>query len=101
MAKDAFRMWSKTPVPKRARILFKYQQLLVEHWDELARLITLENGKSFKEAYGEVQRGIECVEFAAGAPTLMMGSQLPDIATDMESGHVSLPGRGRGRYHTV
>ena len=91
VAKDAFPMWSKTPVPKRARILFKYQQLLVEHWDELARLITLENGKSFKEAYGEVQRGIECVEFAAGAPTLMMGSQLPDIATDMESGMYRYP----------
>ncbi|WP_325050159.1 aldehyde dehydrogenase family protein [Cohnella faecalis] len=44
-----------TPVPRRARILFKYQQLLVEHWDELARLITLENGKTYKDAYGEVQ----------------------------------------------
>lgn len=85
-AKEAFKTWSKTPVPKRARILFRYQQLLVEHWDELARLITLENGKSFEEAYGEVQRGIECVEFAAGAPTLLMGTQLPDIATNMESG---------------
>ncbi|WP_290587812.1 CoA-acylating methylmalonate-semialdehyde dehydrogenase [Alicyclobacillus sp.] len=85
-AKEAYRTWSKTPVPKRARILFRYQQLLVEHWDELARLITLENGKSYEEAYGEVQRGIECVEFAAGAPTLMMGTQLPDIATNMESG---------------
>ena len=90
-AKAAFPMWSQTPVPKRARILFKYQQLLVEHWEELAELITLENGKSYKEAYGEVQRGIECVEFAAGAPTLMMGTQLPDIATDMESGVYRYP----------
>lgn len=90
-AKIAFKTWSKTPVPKRARILFKYQQLLVEHWDELATLITKENGKSFSEAYGEVQRGIECVEFAAGAPTLMMGRQLPDIATDMESGMYRYP----------
>ncbi|MCF8565334.1 CoA-acylating methylmalonate-semialdehyde dehydrogenase [Alicyclobacillus tolerans] len=90
-AKEAFKTWSTTPVPKRARILFRYQQLLVEHWDELARLITLENGKSYKEAYGEVQRGIECVEFAAGAPTLMMGTQLPDIATDMESGMYRYP----------
>ncbi|WDL95408.1 CoA-acylating methylmalonate-semialdehyde dehydrogenase [Alicyclobacillus sp. ALC3] len=90
-AKAAFPAWSQTAVPKRARILFRYQQLLVEHWDELARLITLENGKSFKEAYGEVQRGIECVEFAAGAPTLMMGTQLPDIATDMESGMYRYP----------
>src|SRR4029453_6647357 len=85
-AKLAFESWSRTPVPKRARVLFKYQQLLVDHWEELARLITTENGKSYAEAYGEVLRGIECVEFAAGAPTLMMGKQLPDIATNLESG---------------
>ncbi|MBB5325406.1 malonate-semialdehyde dehydrogenase (acetylating)/methylmalonate-semialdehyde dehydrogenase [Anoxybacillus tepidamans] len=90
-AKEAFKTWSKTPVPRRARILFKYQQLLVEHWEELARLVTLENGKSYNEAYGEVQRGIECVEFAAGAPTLMMGKQLPDIATGIESGMYRYP----------
>jgi malonate-semialdehyde dehydrogenase (acetylating)/methylmalonate-semialdehyde dehydrogenase len=90
-AKEAFKTWSKTPVPRRARILFKYQQLLVEHWEELARLITLENGKSYNEAYGEVQRGIECVEFAAGAPTLMMGKQLPDIAVGIESGMYRYP----------
>ena len=90
-AKEAFRTWSRTPVPRRARVLFKYQQLLVEHWDELARLITQENGKSYNEAYGEVQRGIECVEFAAGAPTLMMGRQLPDIATSLESGMYRYP----------
>ncbi len=84
-AKSAFEEWRNVPVPRRARILFKYQQLLVERWDDLACLITLENGKSYAEAYGEVQRGIECVEFAAGAPTLMMGTQLPDIAPNMES----------------
>ncbi|MFK4479114.1 CoA-acylating methylmalonate-semialdehyde dehydrogenase [Bacillus sp. RC206] len=78
-------------VPRRARILFRYQQLLIENWEELAKLVTLENGKSYKEAYGEVQRGIECVEFAAGAPTLMMGEQLPDIATGVESGMYRYP----------
>ncbi|MFC0273804.1 CoA-acylating methylmalonate-semialdehyde dehydrogenase [Metabacillus herbersteinensis] len=90
-ANEAFKLWSKTPVPKRARILFKYQQLLVENYEELARLITSENGKNLDEARGEVQRGIECVEFAAGAPTLMMGSVLPDIATDIESGMYRYP----------
>jgi malonate-semialdehyde dehydrogenase (acetylating)/methylmalonate-semialdehyde dehydrogenase len=90
-AKEAFKAWSRTPVPRRARILFKYQQLLVENWGELARLVTLENGKSYSEAYGEVQRGIECVEFAAGAPTLMMGKQLPDIATNLESAMYRYP----------
>jgi malonate-semialdehyde dehydrogenase (acetylating)/methylmalonate-semialdehyde dehydrogenase len=90
-AKEAFKEWSKVAVPKRARILFKYQQLLVDHWDELALLITRENGKNYAEAYGEVLRGIECVEFAAGAPTLMMGSVLPDIATGIESGFYRYP----------
>ncbi|OXS78753.1 CoA-acylating methylmalonate-semialdehyde dehydrogenase [Domibacillus enclensis] len=90
-AEKAFQSWSQTAVPKRARILFKYQQLLVDNWEELAKLITIENGKSLSEAMGEVQRGIECVEFAAGAPTLMMGSQLPDIATNIESGMYRYP----------
>ncbi|WP_066048639.1 CoA-acylating methylmalonate-semialdehyde dehydrogenase [Robertmurraya korlensis] len=91
VAEEAFKKWKKVAVPKRARILFRYQQLLVDHWDELAKLITLENGKSYNEAYGEVQRGIECVEFAAGAPTLMMGDHLPDIATGVESGMYRYP----------
>lgn len=91
VAKEAFKSWSKVAVPRRARILFNYQQLLVKHWDELATLITKENGKSFKEAQGEVLRGIECVEFASGAPTLMMGKQLPDIATNIESGMYRYP----------
>ncbi|MED3541898.1 CoA-acylating methylmalonate-semialdehyde dehydrogenase [Bacillus toyonensis] len=90
-AKEAFQTWKKVAVPRRARILFRYQQLLIENWEELAKLVTLENGKSYKEAYGEVQRGIECVEFAAGAPTLMMGEQLPDIATGVESGMYRYP----------
>ncbi|MBF4499785.1 CoA-acylating methylmalonate-semialdehyde dehydrogenase [Savagea sp. SN6] len=91
VADAAFQEWKEVPVPRRARIMFKYQQLLVEHWDELAKLITIENGKNFTEAHGEVLRGIECVEFAAGAPTLMMGEQLPSIATGLESGVYRYP----------
>ncbi|SEA34352.1 malonate-semialdehyde dehydrogenase (acetylating) / methylmalonate-semialdehyde dehydrogenase [Thalassobacillus cyri] len=90
-ANEAFQEWKEVPVPKRARILFKYQQLLVDHWDELAEIVTVENGKSFKEAYGEVQRGIENVEFACGAPSLMMGEQLPSIAEGLESGVYRYP----------
>ena len=90
-AAAAFESWKKTPVPRRARILFKYQQLLVDNWEPLAKLITQENGKSYTEAYGEVLRGIECVEFAAGAPTLMMGSVLSDIATGLESAMYRYP----------
>ncbi|GAB3043828.1 CoA-acylating methylmalonate-semialdehyde dehydrogenase [Virgibacillus ainsalahensis] len=90
-AATAFHEWKEVPVPKRARILFKYQQLLVDHWDELAEIVTIENGKSFNEAKGEVQRGIENVEFAAGAPSLMMGEQLPSIAEGLESGVYRYP----------
>ena len=90
-AKETYKTWSTTPVPKRARLMFKYQQLLVEHTEELAEMIVNENGKGLIEARGEVLRGIECVEFAAGAPTLMMGSQLPDIATGLESGEYKYP----------
>lgn len=91
VASEAFVTWKEVPVPRRARILFKYQQLLVDHWDELARIITVENGKNFTEAHGEVLRGIECVEFAAGAPTLMMGDNLPSISTGLESGTYRYP----------
>lgn len=88
---ETFQTWRNVAVPKRARILFQYQQLLVAHWEELAKLVSKENGKSYTEAYGEVLRGIECVEFAAGAPTLMMGEVTPDIATGIESGMYRYP----------
>ncbi|MBT2685542.1 CoA-acylating methylmalonate-semialdehyde dehydrogenase [Bacillus sp. ISL-37] len=84
-ANEAFKTWKNTPVPKRARILYKYHHLLTENHEKLARLIVQENGKAYKEAHGEVQRGIECVEFAAGAPTLMMGESLSNIAEDIDS----------------
>ncbi|SDH73616.1 malonate-semialdehyde dehydrogenase (acetylating) / methylmalonate-semialdehyde dehydrogenase [Alteribacillus persepolensis] len=90
-AAQAFKMWKDEPVPKRARMMFTLQQLLVKYWDELAEIITIENGKNFTEAQGEVQRGIECVEFAAGAPSLMKGEQLSSIATDLESGMYRYP----------
>ncbi|WP_334074366.1 MULTISPECIES: methylmalonate-semialdehyde dehydrogenase [Paenibacillus] len=91
VAAQAFENWKNVPVPRRARILFNYQQLLTEHKDELARLITLENGKNLTEALGEVQRGIENVEFAAGAPSLMMGDSLASIATDVEAVNYRYP----------
>jgi len=91
VANKAFQTWKELAVPRRARILFKFHQLLVENWDDLAKMITIENGKNFNEAHGEVLRGIECVEFAAGAPTLMMGDNLSSIATGLESGVYRYP----------
>lgn len=91
VAQAAFEKWSKVGVARRAKVLFKYQQLLEDNKVELARLITIENGKNTSEALGEVGRGIENVEFAAGAPTLMMGDSLANIATDVEATNYRYP----------
>ncbi|WP_027800707.1 CoA-acylating methylmalonate-semialdehyde dehydrogenase [Paraburkholderia dilworthii] len=70
-AKAAFPAWSETAPLKRARVLFKFKELLNRHHDELAMLITREHGKVFTDAQGEVVRGIEVVEFACGIPNLL------------------------------
>ncbi|PFD37870.1 methylmalonate-semialdehyde dehydrogenase (CoA acylating) [Bacillus cereus] len=83
-AKVAYEKWSKVPAPNRSRQLYKYLQLLQESKDELAKIITLENGKTLTDATGEVQRGIEAVELATSAPNLMMGQALPNIASGID-----------------
>src|SRR5689334_15554995 len=70
-ARAAFPAWSETAPLKRARVLFKFKELLNQHHDELAMLITREHGKVFTDAQGEVARGIEVVEFACGIPNLL------------------------------
>lgn len=90
-AEAAFKSWWKTPVPNRARILFDYHQLLRKNIDELAHILTLENGKTLKESRGEIQRGIESVEAASSAPSLMMGETLPEISSDIECGTYRYP----------
>lgn len=83
-AQNAYQAWSLMPVPNRTRYLFKYLQLLQENKEQLAQIITMENGKTLKDARGEVQRGIEVVELATAAPTLMMGDALPSIADGID-----------------
>jgi len=79
-ANRAFRGWSETPVGERCQVLFCYKQLLENHFDELTKMIVDEHGKTTAEARGDVRRGIDCVEYACGAPSLMMGRTLPRIA---------------------
>lgn len=83
-AHNAFPAWSKTPVIQRCKLLFKYRQLLEEHGDEFVSLIIEENGKTIDEARGSFDRGIECVEFACGAPTLMMGDTVERVGRDVD-----------------
>src|SRR5438105_2788933 len=71
--------WAETPSVERARLMFRFHELLERHASELAALITREHGKTLVEARGSVQRGIEMVEFAAGIPSLLMGQNLENI----------------------
>lgn len=79
-AAAAFPSWSGTPVGDRIQCLFRYKGLLERHVEELAELIVQEHGKTTGEAIGSVRRGIDCIEHACGAPILMMGRTLPQIA---------------------
>lgn len=91
VAREAYESWKDVPVPRRARILYKYHQLLENNREELAKIITLENGKSINDAKGEVQRGIETVELATATPTLMMGDALPGIAGGIDGTYYRYP----------
>jgi len=83
-AKKAFVTWGKTPITKRATIMFKFRQLLDSHFDELCQLITRENGKTIEESKGDMRRGIEVVEFACGIGHLIKGESVPQIADHLD-----------------
>ena len=77
--------WSETPAVDRARVMFKFRDLIEQNFDELAGLVTKEHGKTLPEARAEVQRGLEMVEFACGVPSLLMGDTLPNIAPEVDA----------------
>jgi malonate-semialdehyde dehydrogenase (acetylating)/methylmalonate-semialdehyde dehydrogenase len=80
-AKEAYQSWRRVPPVQRARYLFQLKFLLEERAEDLARICTMENGKTLPESRGSVRRGIECVEVAAGAPSLLMGMAIEDPAS--------------------
>jgi malonate-semialdehyde dehydrogenase (acetylating)/methylmalonate-semialdehyde dehydrogenase len=79
-AAAAYAGWSRTPVMERVRLMFRFKQLLDDHAEELAAIVTRHHGKTLDEARGEVRRGIEVVDFACGAPTLLQGRTLRDVS---------------------
>src|SRR5437899_1094629 len=83
-AKKAFLGWSETPVPDRAQVMFRLKALFDRHIDELSALVTQENGKTLDEARGEVNGAIEVIDFACGAPTLLMGQNLDHLARGLD-----------------
>lgn len=90
-AKAAFPAWSETPPLKRARKMFRFKQLLDEHLDEIAGLITRDHGKLFSDAQGEVLRGIEIVEFACGIPTLLKTDFTDQVSGGMDAWNLRQP----------
>jgi malonate-semialdehyde dehydrogenase (acetylating)/methylmalonate-semialdehyde dehydrogenase len=84
-AQAAFPAWADTPPIRRARVLFKFLELLNHHKDDLARLITAEHGKVFTDAQGEVARGIDIVEFSCGIPQLLKGDFTDQVSTGMDN----------------
>lgn len=90
-AKEAFKTWRQTPAADRVQPLFRLKALLEENVEELARLVTLENGKVLSEARGSVRRGIQMVETACGIPSLLMGKHFEDIAPGIDCKAVNRP----------
>lgn len=84
-AEAAFPKWADTPPIRRARIMYKFLELLNQNTDALARIITAEHGKVFTDAQGEVARGIDIVEFACGIPQLLKGDFTDQVSTGMDN----------------
>ena len=84
-ARAAFPAWAATPPLRRARIMFRFKELVEQHKDELAKATTLEHGKVISDAAGEVVRGLEVVEFACGIPELLKGDYSRNVGTNIDS----------------
>jgi len=90
-AAAAYPEWRRTPAEDRIQPLFKLKQLLEDHHDDIARVITRENGKTFTEAKAEMRRAIENVEVACGIPTMMQGYNLEDVARGIDEMMIRQP----------
>ncbi|WP_201548606.1 CoA-acylating methylmalonate-semialdehyde dehydrogenase [Psychrobacter sp. Pi2-1] len=84
-AQTAFETWRKTPITTRARIFLKYQSLIRDHMDELAEILTAEQGKTIADARGDVFRGLEVVEHAAGIANLQIGDFVENVASGVDT----------------
>src|SRR5271169_5570661 len=90
-AAAAYREWRRTPAEDRIQPLFKLKMLLEDHLDELGRIISQENGKTFAEGKAELRRAIENVEVACGIPTMMQGYNLEDVARGVDEMMIRQP----------
>lgn len=90
-ATEAFPKWMETPPVERARILMKLKVMLEDEFEELAQKVTIEHGKTLGEARGDVRRGLENIEYACGAPALLMGESLENVARGIDCDSIRQP----------
>ena len=90
-AKQAFNNWSRKPPAQRARVIFKFKELIEKISDEIIKLIVSEHGKVYEDAKGSLARGLEVVEFACGIPHLLKGEFSENVGTDVDSWSVRQP----------
>ena len=91
VAKKAFESWSLKPPLQRARIMFKFKELIEKNSDELTKLIVSEHGKVYEDAQGSLTRGLEVVEFACGIPHLLKGEFSENVGTNVDSWSMRQP----------
>ncbi len=90
-AKKAYETWSIKPPLQRARIIFKFKEVIEKNFDELAKLIVSEHGKVFEDAKGSLTRGLEVVEFACGIPQMLKGDFTENVGTNIDSWSIRQP----------
>ena len=90
-AKQAFTDWGRKPPAQRARIIFKFKELIEKNLDEITKLIVSEHGKVYEDAKGSLTRGLEVVEFACGIPHLLKGEFAENVGTDVDSWSIRQP----------
>ena len=90
-AKNAFYKWSNTPPLQRARIMFKFKELVEKNSDELIKIIVSEHGKVYDDAKGSLTRGLEVVEFACGIPQMLKGEFTENVGTNVDSWSIRQP----------
>lgn len=90
-AAAAFPGWRDTPVTRRAKIMFKFRDLVEKYTDDLAKLLTAEHGKTLDDARGEVTRGLEVIEFATGMPHLVKGEFSEQVSTGVDTYTIKQP----------
>ena len=90
-AKNSFEKWSNTPPLQRARIMFKFKELIEKNYDELAKIIVSEHGKVYEDAKGSLTRGLEVVEYACGIPQMLKGEFTENVGTSVDSWSIRQP----------